>query len=247
VLDDFAVPASDIAPKTTMEKQKVLVIEDDPDILEILDYNLRREGFEVFLAQDGERGLREAAVHRPALVLLDLMLPGIPGLEVCRRLRSKEATRNTALIMVTAKGEESDIVAGLELGADDYITKPFKVRELVARVHAVLRRADEPETSPEERLEHGPLVIDLARHEVTVDGDPVELTLAEFRLLTGLAARPGRVFPRARLVQQITAGGYQIAERNVDVHIAALRRKLGDTGEQIATVRGIGYKFREGA
>jgi two-component system phosphate regulon response regulator PhoB len=228
------------------KKRKILVIEDDPDILEILDYNLQQEGFEIFSAEDGERGLREAAVHQPALILLDLMLPGIPGLEVCRRLRSKDATRNTPLIMVTAKGEESDIVAGLELGAHDYITKPFRVRELVARVHAVLRRADEPETSPDRRLEHGSLVIDFTRHEVTLNGASLEFTLAEFRLLAGLAAQPGRVFPRARLVQQITAGGYQITERNVDVHIAAIRRKLGDAGERIATVRGIGYKFCEG-
>ena len=141
-----------------VKKRKILVIEDDPDILEILDYNLQQEGFEVFSAEDGERGLREAAIHKPALILLDLMLPGIPGLEVCRRLRSKEATRNTPLIMVTAKGEESDIVAGLELGAHDYITKPFRVRELVARVHALLRRIDGPEPSPEERLEHGLLL-----------------------------------------------------------------------------------------
>ena len=229
-----------------VKKRKILVIEDDPDILEILDYNLQQEGFEVFSAEDGERGLREAAIHKPALILLDLMLPGIPGLEVCRRLRSKEATRNTPLIMVTAKGEESDIVAGLELGAHDYITKPFRVRELVARVHALLRRLDGPEPSPEERLEHGPLVIDLTRHEVTLNGDALELTLAEFRLLVGLASQSGRVIPRARLVQQITAGGYQITERNVDVHVAAIRRKLGDTGKQIVTVRGIGYKFREG-
>ena len=175
------------------------------------------------------------------------MLPGLSGLEVCRRLRSKEATRTTPLIMVTAKGEESDVVAGLELGADDYITKPFRVRELVARVHTVLRRTDETETTPEEQLRHGSLVIDLGRHEVRCDGRLVELTLAEFRLLAGLAAKPGRVFPRARLVQQITAGGYHVAERNVDVHVAAIRRKLGDAGKRIATVRGIGYKFREDA
>ena len=230
-----------------MEKRKVLVIEDDPDILEILRYNLQQEGFEVFLAADGERGLREADAQRPALILLDLMLPGIPGLEVCRRLRSREITRNTPLIIVTAKSEESDVIVGLELGADDYITKPFRVREVIARVHAALRRADDPEPSPNDRLERGSLVIDLARHEVTSDGDPVELTLAEFRLLAGLAAHPGRVLPRARLVQQITAGGYHVDERNVDVHIAAIRRKLGSAGAHIATVRGIGYKFREGA
>ena len=228
-----------------MAPTKVLVIEDDPDILEILQYNLSRDGFDVLLAKDGERGLRKANDHEPDLILLDLMLPGIPGLEVCRRLRRKDPTRNTPLIMVTAKGEESDIVAGLELGADDYITKPFRVRELTARVRAVLRRVNKTERLPKERIEHGSLVIDLACHEVQLAGEPLDLTLAEFRLLACLASRPGRVFPRGQLVRQITAGDYHVTDRNVDVHIAAIRRKLGDAGMQIATVRGIGYKFRE--
>jgi two-component system phosphate regulon response regulator PhoB len=228
-----------------MEKRRILVIEDDPDILEILQYNLANEGYEIATATDGERGLREAAAHKPALILLDLMLPGIPGLEVCRQLRNKRESRNVPIIMVTAKGEEVDVVAGLGLGADDYITKPFRVRELIARVNAVLRRAAEPIGEDEERLERGDIVIDLTKHEVTVASDPVELTLAEFRLLASLAGQPGRVFPRARLVHQITAGGYQISERNVDVHVAALRRKLGDSARAIITVRGIGYKFKE--
>jgi two-component system phosphate regulon response regulator PhoB len=224
---------------------RILVIEDDPDILEILDYNLSNEGFEVTTATDGERGLRAVAANKPALVVLDLMLPGIPGLEVCRRLRDNKSWRDIPIIMVTAKEEEADVVTGLELGADDYITKPFRVRELVARVHAVLRRTTERVAEEHERIERDGIVIDTIRHEVQVDGQPVELTLAEFRLLAALAARPGRVFARARLVQEITAGGYQISERNVDVHVAALRRKLGPSGDMISTVRGIGYKFKE--
>lgn len=228
-----------------MEKRRILVIEDDPDILEILEYNLSNEGFDVACAIDGERGLREAAANKPALVLLDLMLPGIPGLEVCRRLRAGEDSRDIPIIIVTAKGEEVDAVAGLEVGADDYVTKPFRIRELVARVNAVLRRTAEPPLVDDDRIERGPILIDLTRHEVTVDHQAIELTLAEFRLLVALARQPGRVFPRGRLVQQITAGGYQISERNVDVHVAALRRKLGDHGTMIATVRGIGYKFKE--
>ncbi len=229
-----------------MESRRILVIEDDPDILEILEYNLSNEGFDVACATDGERGLREAAANKPALVLLDLMLPGIPGLEVCRRLRASPASRDVPIIIVTAKGEEADAVAGLEVGADDYVTKPFRVRELVARVNAVLRRTAEPPPTDDDRIERGPILIDLERHEVTVDDEPVELTLAEFRLLVALAQRPGRVYPRARLVHQITAGGHQISERNIDVHIAALRRKLGGHSAMIATVRGVGYKFTEG-
>lgn len=228
-----------------MESRRILVIEDDPDILEILEYNLANEGFEVVCAIDGERGLREAAANKPSLILLDLMLPGIPGLEVCRRLRAASNTRDVPIIIVTAKGEEADTVAGLEVGADDYVSKPFRIRELVARVNAVLRRASEPPVADTDQLERGNIFIDLGRHEVKVHGETVELTLAEFRLLVALARQPGRVFPRVRLVQQITAGGYQISERNVDVHVAALRRKLADLSDVIATVRGIGYKFRE--
>ncbi len=228
-----------------MENRRILVIEDDPDILEILEYNLSNEGFTVACARDGEQGLREVAGDKPALILLDLMLPGIPGLEVCRRLRGGDTTRDVPIIIVTAKGEEADAVAGLEVGADDYVTKPFRVRELVARVNAVLRRSSEPGPVDGERLDAGAIRIDLSRHEVFVAGEPVELTLAEFRLLVALAKQPGRVLPRARLVQQITAGGYQISERNVDVHVAALRRKLGEHSALIGTVRGIGYKFKE--
>lgn len=228
-----------------MEKQHILIIEDDPDIQELLRYNLEREGFVTHVADSGEKGLEKAAARRHALILLDLMLPGTPGLEVCRQLRRQEQTKMTPLIMVTAKGEESDVVLGLELGADDYVAKPFSIRELIARIHSVLRRADSTDREAGEHLEIGSLTIDDARHEVLLGGEPVELTLAEYRLLRALAAQPGRVFTREQLIAKITAGGYQIAERNVDVHVAALRRKMRTIADMIVTIRGIGYKYKD--
>jgi DNA-binding response OmpR family regulator len=228
-----------------MDKKTILIIEDDPDIQELLKYNLERDGFEVLLTDTGEKGLQDAESLKPSLILLDLMLPGRPGLDVCRDLRDHEATRHIPLIMVTAKGEESDIVLGLELGADDYVTKPFSVRELVARIHSVMRRAASPARRAAGRIEMGPLVIDDSRHEVEVNGALANLTLAEYRLLRALASNPGRVFTREQLISQITAGGYQIAERNVDVHVAAIRRKIPEIADMIVTVRGIGYKYRD--
>jgi len=228
-----------------MDQQRILVIEDDPDIVELLQYNLEREGFEVCTAKTGEEGKARALECRPSLILLDLMLPRTSGLDVCRELRSREETKRTPLIMVTAKGEESDVVLGLELGADDYVTKPFSVKELIARIHSVLRRVDVRPREAPTRIERGDLVIDDDRHEVLLGGEPVDLTLAEYRLLHALAANPGRVFTREQLIGRITAGGYVIAERNVDVHVAAIRRKMKEVAELIVTVRGIGYKFKD--
>ena len=224
-----------------MSKELILVIEDDPDIAELVEYNLTREGYRVLSATSGERGLELARLERPSLILLDLMLPGIPGLEVCRRLR-REVSPDVPLIMLTAKSEEVDIVTGLELGADDYITKPFSLREFLARVGAVIRRRP-TENGNGQPMTHGLVTIDPERHEVYVEGEQVELTLAEYRLLSALAAAPGRVYSRERLVGRITAGGYHISERNVDVHVAALRRKLRNAGPMITTVRGVGYRF----
>lgn len=224
-----------------MVDEAVLIIEDDPDIAELVEYNLGREGFRVLHAPSGEAGLGLALSRRPSLVLLDLMLPGMSGFDVCRQLKRREETRGIPVVMLTAKGEEADVVTGLELGADDYLVKPFRVRELVARVRAVLRRAaDEPD-----RVTRGPIEIEPSRHEVRVHGAPVELTLAEFRLLHTLVSSPGRVYSRDRLVARITTGDYHISERNVDVHVAALRRKLGDAGKAIVTVRGVGYKLED--
>jgi len=228
-----------------MDAQRILVIEDDPDIVELLQYNLEREGFEVLVAKTGEEGKAQAIKCQPSLILLDLMLPRTSGLDVCRELRGREDTKRTPLIMVTAKGEESDVVLGLELGADDYVTKPFSVKELIARIHSVLRRTDVRPQEASSRIERDDLVIDDDRHEVLMGGEPVDLTLAEYRLLHALAASPGRVFTREQLIGRITAGGYVIAERNVDVHVAAIRRKMKEISELIVTVRGIGYKFKD--
>jgi DNA-binding response OmpR family regulator len=225
-------------PKTTL-----LVIEDDPDIVELLRYNLEREGFRVLVATDGEHGLADATKQQPDLVLLDLMLPGLDGLEVCRRLRTHDATRGIPVLILTAKGEETDVVIGLEMGADDYLTKPFSPRELLARVRALLRRAQRGAEEPgRTRIELHGLVLDSTRHEVLNGGGPVPLTRAEFRLLWTLAQRPGRVYSRNELVDEITAGEAVIIDRNVDVHVSSIRKKLGDAGRCIATVRGVGYK-----
>jgi len=227
-----------------MRKTTLLVIEDDPDIVELLRYNLEREGFRVVIAADGEKGLSEAARLQPDLVLLDLMLPGLDGLEVCRRLRGQDGTRGIPVLILTAKGEEADIVVGLEMGADDYLSKPFSSRELVARVRALLRRAQRAiGESGKTRVEVPGLSLDLDRYEVLHEGNMVPLTRAEFRLLWTLAQRPGRVYARNELVDEITAGEALIIDRNVDVHISSIRKKLGDAGKLIATVRGVGYKF----
>jgi two-component system phosphate regulon response regulator PhoB len=226
-----------------MRKTTLLVIEDDPDIVELLRYNLEREGFRVLVTTDGERGLADASRHQPDLVLLDLMLPGLDGLEVCRRLRAQDGTRGIPVLVLTAKSEESDVVVGLEMGADDYLTKPFSPRELLARVRALLRRAQRTgDESGKTRIEMHGLILDVTRHEVLNQGSPVPLTRAEFRLLWTLAQRPGRVYSRNELVDEITAGEALIVDRNVDVHVSALRKKLGDAGKLIATVRGVGYK-----
>lgn len=224
---------------------KILVIEDEEDIRELIRYNLAREGFEVIAAATGEEALVAARARRPDLVLLDLMLPGIQGLEVCRRLRAGSDTAGVPIIMVTAKGEEADIVAGLEMGADDFVTKPFSPRELVARVRSVLRRGPIKPGDDPEMVTVGPVEIDASRHEVRLDGEPLTLTLAEFRLLRALVTSPGRVFTRARLVRELTGGDYHIVERNADVHVRSLRKKLGPAGSMVVTVRGVGYKFQE--
>lgn len=224
----------------------VLVIEDDEDIRELIRYNLEREGFRVTETATGEEGLVQVRARRPDLILLDLMLPGIQGLEVCRRIRASDDTATVPLIMVSAKGEEPDVVAGLEMGADDFVAKPFSPRELVARIRSVLRRGPAREqTAAAKVLRVGEIEVDRERHEVSVNGEEVRLTLAEFRLLQALASSPGRVFTRAQLVREITGGEHHIVERNVDVHVRALRRKLGEAGEMIRTVRGVGYKIED--
>ncbi|MFH1686513.1 MAG: response regulator transcription factor [bacterium] len=223
--------------------QKILIIEDDPDIVDVLTYNLSRDGYEVLAASDGSAGLRMVQADPPDLVLLDLMLPGRPGLEICRELKSRAETSSVAVVIITAKSEEVDIVAGLELGADDYITKPFSPRVVLARLRAVLRRAHEPQADNSAVLRRHNLVIDPGRHEVQVDHQIITLTITEFRLLHFLAGRPGWVFTRDQIVDRIRGEEVMVTDRTVDVHVAGLRKKLGSAGSYIETVRGIGYRF----
>ncbi|MCC6572465.1 MAG: response regulator [Planctomycetes bacterium] len=227
----------------------MLVIEDETDILEVLRYNLSKNGYDVLTAESGEKGLDMANAKVPDMVLLDLMLPGVDGLEVCRQLRSRERTRAIPIIMLTAKGSEADIVLGLTLGADDYVAKPFSPTELVARIKAVLRRNEggtgrrEAEEAGMMRL--GPIVLDAQKHEVTIDNSPVSLTLSEFKLLRFLVQRRGRVFTRDQLLDAVVGPDVFVTARNIDVHVGALRRKLGDAGRYIITVRGVGYRMEE--
>jgi two-component system phosphate regulon response regulator PhoB len=231
-----------------MAKERILVIEDEEDILALLQYNLAREGYLVSSAASGEAGLQAARAERPDLVLLDLMLPGMDGLEVCRRLRLDEQTREVPVVMLTAKGEEADVVAGLELGADDYVTKPFSPRVLVSRLRAVLRRRQrtaEPAVGEEGAIRRNDLVIHPGRNEVLVAGKPVELTFTEFRVLLFLAGRPGWVFTRYQIVNAVRGDDYAVTDRAVDVQIVGLRKKLGPCGKYIETVRGVGYRFKD--
>jgi DNA-binding response OmpR family regulator len=227
-------------------KQKIAVIEDEPDIREMIEHHLNREGFSVVTAADGEAGLDLVQRRGIDLVLLDLLLPGRNGIEVCRRIKADAATRRIPVIIVSAKGEESDIVLGLGVGADDYVTKPFSPRELVARVHAVLRRGtlqDEGEVG--KRIEREGLVVDPSRHEVRVDGLPVEFTATEFRLLRLLASHPGRVFTREQLLDRVIGDRAVVIQRNIDVHVRAIRKKLGSQRDLVGTIRGVGYRFRD--
>lgn len=228
-----------------MIRSNILVIEDEEDIQELVEYNLSKNGFAVSSVNDGETGLKKIAAESPDLVLLDLMLPGLDGLEVCRRLKSDPTTQKIPVVMLTARGEEADIVAGLELGAEDYITKPFSPKVLIARVRAVLRRDRSREVDPEETVSIHNLQIHPGRHEVLVSGKSVKLTVTEFRILHLLALRPGWVFTRYQIVDQIRGEDYPVTDRSIDVHIVALRKKLGEAGAVIETVRGVGYRMKE--
>lgn len=229
-----------------MKARKVLIIEDEEDILALIHYNLTREGYQPTGAMTGEEGLAAARNQRPELILLDLMLPGIDGIEVCRRLRAAPETADVPIIMLTAKGEEADIIRGLEVGADDYMTKPFGSHVLLARIKSVLRRAGRSvEEVQEKPLEVGGLFIHHGRNEVLVDGTPTELTFSEFKLLYFLARRPGWVFTRSQIVDAVHGQDYPVTDRSVDVLVVGLRKKLGERGSNIETVRGIGYRFSD--
>ncbi|MEW6657665.1 MAG: response regulator transcription factor [Thermodesulfobacteriota bacterium] len=227
-----------------MAKEQILVIEDDEDILQLLKYNLAKEGYQVAAAVSGEGALRALKPNLPDLVLLDLMLPGMDGLEVCRLLKREAKTSRIPIIMLTAKGEEADIVTGLELGADDYITKPFSPRVMLARVRTVLRRRQAEPPPAGATIKRHELVMDPGRHEALVNGQPLDLTLTEFRLLHLLASRPGWVFTRDQIVKGVHGDDYPASDRSVDVQVVSLRKKLGSCGKYLETVRGVGYRFK---
>jgi DNA-binding response OmpR family regulator len=223
--------------------QVIAALDDEPDILELLKINLRKAGyrFEGFL--EAEDLYRYLSREKPHLILLDLMLPGTDGLEVCRHIRRTEGLAEIPIIMLTARGDESDKVVGLELGADDYVTKPFSVKELVARIHAVLRRPGGGEAA--RRIVIGPLVIDLDKFEVVAEGAKVELTATEFRILQLLASRKGRVFSRDQILDFLWGQEKAVIDRTIDVHIRNLREKLGAAGSLVKNIRGVGYKLEE--
>ena len=224
----------------------VLIVDDETDIIELLRYNLVKEGFQVAGVTSGEAALRKVRADRPALILLDLMLPGLDGLTLCEALKKDPKTRAIPVMMLTARGEEADIVRGLNLGADDYITKPFSPRVVVARVKAIMRRV--PRAGPAgggDVLTIHDLAIHHGRHEVRVNGDLVELTFTEFTILGFLASRPGWAFTRYQIVEAVHGDNCVVTDRSVDVHVVSLRRKLGLAGKYIQTVRGIGYRFRD--
>lgn len=227
-----------------MKKSKIVVIEDEVDILEVINYNLSKEGFDVCSALDGEEGLALVKKEVPDLVLLDLMLPGLDGIEICRKLKTDYSTRSIPIIMVTAKGEESDIVLGLGMGADDYMVKPFRPRELIARIRSVLRRGDFIEEG-EGLVSIDELVIDINRHEVKLEGKKIVLTAMEFKLLHFLASHPGQVFTRENLLNHVSSDDTFIIDRNIDVHIRSIRKKLNKHRELIETIHRVGYRFRD--
>lgn len=228
-----------------MAKANILVVDDETDIQELVRYNLAKEGYGVECVGSGEEAVRRVRQTPPDLILLDLMLPGLDGLDVCRQLKANLATAQIPVVMLTAKGEDADIVTGLELGAEDYITKPFSPRVLIARVKAVLRRQQDAEPSAQEAVLRHELSIDPARHEVRVSGEPVSLTASQFAILTFLAQRPGWVFTRSQIINAVKGEDYPVTERSVDVQIVGLRKKLGPAGDLIETVRGVGYRFRD--
>jgi two-component system, OmpR family, phosphate regulon response regulator PhoB len=227
----------------TMPGKIILIVEDERDVVDLLALNLRKAGFAVSMAMDGAAGLQKARSEKPAFIILDLMLPKMPGLEICKILKSDPATRQIPIMMLTAKAEEIDRVVGLEFGADDYVTKPFSPREVVLRIKAILRRAEGP--AEDESLSTGPIVIDPARHEVSVDGKRVNLTGLEFKLLRTLMQRRGRVQTRDRLLNDVWGYESVIDTRTVDTHVRRLRKKLGKVADAIESVRGFGYRLRE--
>lgn len=227
-----------------MAKENILVVEDEEDIQELVTYNLNREGYSTICVGTGEEGLEKIRQTMPDLVLLDLMLPGLDGLRVCKILKNDTKTAHIPVIIVSAKGEEADIVAGLEMGADDYITKPFSTKVLIARVRSVLRRGEAQEDTGKV-IKRKDLVINPGRREVLLKGTAVTLTFSEFEILQLLAKKPGWVYTRNQIVNEVKGDDYPVTERAIDVQIVGLRKKMGKCGDYIETIRGVGYRFRD--
>lgn len=228
-----------------MSKERILVVDDEEDIRRLMEYSLVRDGFVAYTAESGLGAMNMVHDKKPDLIILDLMLPDMDGLDVCRAVRSNAETSTIPIIMVTAKGEDADIVAGLELGADDYITKPFSPRVLIARIKTVLKRAKKDSIDDAEMVRIGDISIDPGRHRVTLEDQIIDLTATEFRILHYLARRPGWVFTRYQIVEMTQGDDADVTDRSVDVHVVSLRKKLGDAGNLIETVRGVGYRFKE--
>ena len=228
-----------------MARTRILLVDDEPDILELVQYNLSKAQYDVVGVESVEEALAQARITPPDLIVLDLMLPGVDGLEVCKTLKLDTRTAVIPIVILTARGEEADIVAGLELGADDYLTKPFSPRVLLARIRAVLRRHHTEPVTEDAVIIHHELVLHPGRHEVLMEGQPVPLTLTEFRVLYLLARHPGWVFTRNQIIAAVQGADVSVTERSVDVQIVSLRRKLGTIGEAIETIRGVGYRLQE--
>lgn len=230
-----------------MAQKRILAVEDDRDISELIRYNLEREGYEVSAVFDGSQAVDYALRIKPDLVLLDLMLPGMDGLDICRQLKSHENLKDIPVIMLTAKSEEADVIVGLQMGAEDYITKPFSPKVLVARVKVLMRRLNRGDaaSSAQNQREYGPLAIDLPKHKVAYHSKVVPLTAIEFDILEFLSRSPGRVYTREQILDNVWKEGKFIIDRAVDVHIRGLRKKLGKAQDYVETVRGIGYRFKE--
>lgn len=226
-----------------MSGDLILVVDDEVDIQELVRYNLRKEGFEVHTVGSGEEALAAAADLQPAAIVLDLMLPGIDGVQVCTRLKRQESTKAIPVVMLTAKSEEADMVTGLETGADDYVTKPFSPKVLVARIKAVMRRSDMEATPSSGTIAAHGIIMDISRHEVRCGDREIPLSATEFAILGFLMSNPGWVFSRNRIIDAVRGKDYPVTERSVDVQILGLRKKLGDQGHLIETVRGVGYRF----
>lgn len=227
-----------------MPKEKILIVDDEQDIVKLIRFHLEKNGYKVVCAYNGEDALFFARTERPELIILDIMLTGIDGLEVCKRLKMNPELANIAIVMLTAKGEKDDVTVGLRLGADDYVTKPFSPKELIARVEAVLRRMKTSSTK-KNYIEINGLAVDVHKYEVTIKGEIIPLTLTEFKILHQLTSTPGRVYTREQLIDAASGPETSVIDRTIDVHIASLRKKLKSFADRILTIRGIGYKFKE--